>query len=302
VIFSLADARYIPFPKPLDLLVVNSHTRRVLSGAQRVEYARNRFAYSMALTVLQEELRKSGWQEKEASSMHRLSRITPDALGGLRQLYQLLQRIPVSIDMETLRQRYNPPGLQSEYERYFGDLEAHLQPQAIPLRGPLLFGVAESERARLFPETLMAGDYELAGQLMSAGHDGDRVCDAAGNAFSPNIGDAALETLARKESPITDQPGAYGASSPALDMLVDAALQAGALGACLTGAGIAGAVLVLCRKENSAALSRSLAQLLQQESYARCARLRAPLDAKTAMESVVTNHSTAGADEVVSDG
>lgn len=297
--FSLEEACYIPFPTSLDLLVVNSHTRRVLSGAQRVDYARNRFAYSMALTVLQAELRKSGWPDEKITTMDRLSRITPEALGGPGKLYQLLQHIPVSIDIDTLQQRYNSPGLQSEYNRYFGDLEADLQPQTIPLRGPLLFGIAESERARLFPEMLTAGDYELAGHLMTTGHNGDRVCDTNGNTFSPNISDIMLKTLVRKDAPVTDQPGAYGASSPALDMLVDAALQAGALGACLTGAGIAGAILVLCEKEDTAVVRHTLARILQQESYANCAKIAEPLDANTAIRSVVVNQPTSGAGEII---
>ena len=299
---SLKGARYIPFPKSLDLLVVNSHTRRVLSGAQRVDYARNRFAYSMALTVLQAELRKSGWTPEKAAFLDRLSRITPTSLGGLKPLYQVLRHIPVSIDIESLRQRYNPPGLDSEYERYFGDLEKELQPQTIPLRGPLLFGIAESERARLFPEMLAAGDYELAGQLMTIGHNGDRVRDAAGKAFSPNISDVMLKTLAQKEVPITDQSGAYGASSPALDMLADTAMQAGALGACLTGAGIAGAMLVLCEKEDTDVIRHSLARTLQQQTYARRATLTTPLDADTARRAVVVNHSTAGAGALLPEG
>ena len=297
--FSLEGARYIPFPQSLDLLVVNSHTRRTLSGEQRLDYAKNRFAYSMALVVLQRELRISGWSEEAAAAMNRLSRITPDAVGGVSEIYRLLQRIPLSIDIESLQQRYHPPGLVSEYKRYFGDLEEHLQPKTIPLRGPLLFGIAESERARLFPEILEAGDYELAGQLMTVGHNGDRVRKPDGDHFSTNINDAMMQTLAEQEALITEQPGAYGASSPALDMLVDTAMQAGALGACLTGAGIAGAILVLCDKEDTDVVSHALARTLQQEIYAGRANLAMPLHADTASHAIVVNHPTAGAGEVL---
>lgn len=297
--FSIDGARYIPFPQSVDLLVVNSHTRRTLSGEQRLDYAKNRFAYSMALVVMQEELRRAGWTDEKTAAMDRLSRITPDAVGGIPEMYHLLQHIPLSIDIESLQQRYQPPGLDSEYERYFGDLEKYLQPKTIPLRGPLLFGIAESERARLFPEILAAGDYELAGQLMTVGHNGDRVRKPDGTPFSINIGDEMMQSLAEKEALITEQPGVYGASSPALDMLADTAMQAGALGACLTGAGIAGAVLVLCDKEDTDVVRHALARTLQQEIYARRANLSMPLDADTASRAVVVNHSTAGAGEVL---
>ena len=299
--FCLDSARYIAFPDALDVLVVNSHTRRTLSGAQQLEYSRNRFAYSMALTVLRAELKNSGMPIEKVYQMDRLSRITPDALGDLSNLYRILQRIPLTIDIELLQQRYNPPDLEGEYKRYFGEIDKEIQPKSIPLRGPLLFGIAESERARLFPEMLETGSYEQAGRLMSVGHDGDRVRNSDGTPFATDISDEMLETLAQENAPLASQPGAYGASSPALDMLVDAALAAGALGASLTGAGIAGAMLVLCLKKDTEAISHALAQTLQMESYTRCANLRASLDAETAKESVVINYSTAGAGELVPD-
>ncbi|MCK5863073.1 MAG: hypothetical protein KAH38_11340 [Candidatus Hydrogenedentes bacterium] len=299
--FSLDGARYTTFPEALDLLVVNSHTRRTLSGAERLEYSRNRFAYSMALIVLRAELKHFGWTSKTVMKMDRLSRITPDTLGGVSNLYQILQRIPEMLSIKELQERYHPPNLTSEYTRYFGELDTKIQPTHIPLRGPLLFGIAESERARLFPKVLEEGDYERAGQLMSVGHDGDRVHSPDGTPFSTNISDAMMAVLSRKKAAVILQPGAYGASSPALDILVDTALEAGALGASLTGAGIAGAILVLCRKENTTAIHQALAQILQQESYARHANLSVPLDAETAAQSIVINQSTSGAGELIPD-
>ena len=299
--FTLDNARYVPFPAALDLLVVDSHTKRTLSGAHRLQYTLNRFAYSMALTVLQAELVRSGWSLDAAQQLDRLSRITPDALGGAAVLYELLQRIPETISLETLRKRYAPPELDSEYVRYFGEGDAADRPRRIPLRGPLLFGIAESERARVFPDALASGDYEEAGMLMNVGHDGDRVRVAGDAPYVSEISDMVLEILARDQAPVVLQPGAYGASSPALDMLVDAALHADALGASLTGAGIAGAVLVLCHREHSSAIRVALARILQTEAYARSANLAAPLDEDTADKAVTINHSVAGACEVCLD-
>ena len=255
----------------------------------------------MALTVMREELKCLGWNDEKAAAMDRLSRITADSIGGVGVLYRLLKRIPESIDIDLLRQRYNPPGFMEEYNRYFGDMEERLQPRQIPLRGPLLFGIAESERARIFPDVLENSNFDLAGKLMYIGHDGDRVRDRHGALFFTDISDSTMETLAVEESPVVLQPGAYGASSPALDMLVDAAQDAGALGACLTGAGIAGAVLVLCRKENTDYIRQALATTLQQESYSRCAGLAGRLDATTALGAVTVNHPTAGACEITLD-
>ncbi len=293
--FRLDGARYVPFPEALDLLVVHSHTKRRLSGAQRLQYTLNRFAYSMALTVLQAELMRSGWTSAEAQHMDRLSRITPETLGGIEAVYDILRRIPLHIDLETLRKQYAPTGLDEEYARYFGDMPTSDQPKQIPLRGPLMFGIAESERARLFPEALASGDYARAGAFMTAGHNGDRVQNADGTPYSADISDAALEALAGNKAPLPLQPGAYGASSPALDALVDAALDAGALGACLTGAGIAGAVLALCRHADATAVRRAWRRLLQSDAYAERAHLPAPLDAETAAQAITANHSVGGA-------
>jgi galactokinase len=47
-------------------------------------------------------------------------------------------------------------------------------------------------------------------------------------------------------------------SSPALDQLVHAALESGALGARLTGAGLGGCAVVFCQKRDLAAVRRGL--------------------------------------------
>jgi len=152
--FSLDNARYHPFPHDLALLVIHSHTKRNLSGAQRVQYSLNRFAYSVALPVLRAEMLRAGWDAETVTSLDRLSRLTPDALGGPARIYELLLNIPEAIGLDALRKRYALPDLDEAYARYFDGLPPEERPRQIPLRGPLLFGIAESERARLFPELL----------------------------------------------------------------------------------------------------------------------------------------------------
>lgn len=296
--FSLEGARYLSFPDDISLLVINSHTSRNLSGAQRVQYSLNRFAYSMALTVLRAELLLAGWDTGEVRRFDRLSRLTPEALGGPSRVYQLLLGVPEWINLDDLRRRYAPPGLNEAYARYFDGLPREEQPTEIPLRGPLLFGIAESERARRFPELLERGAYEQAGVLMNTGHDGDRVVGRDGKPYGMEIGDAALDTLARQHLPLVLCPGRYGASSQALDALTDAACEAGALGASLTGAGIAGAVLALCRAGDEKQVSSGVLQCLKSPSYARLADWRVAPSAAELEASVVANHAVAGAGEL----
>src|SRR5690606_35219988 len=110
----------------------------------------------------------------------RLSRISPERLGGHGALYQVLARIPERLPLDSLRRQYDLPDLDPEYERYFGTLPARLRPAEIGLRGPLLYGIAESERARHFAAAVELGALDRAGALMTTGHDGDRCVDRAG--------------------------------------------------------------------------------------------------------------------------
>ncbi len=297
----LSAARRVPFPDDLAVLVIDSHTTRSLSGAQLVEYTRNRFAYSLALEVLRQELAAMGKDAEAIAGIRYLSDLNAARLadwGGPPFLYGCLKRIDESIDIATLGARYDLPQLPGEYERYFGTVEEELRPTTINLRGPLLFGIAESERARVFPDLLARGDFEEAGGMMTVGHDGDRVLDRRGVRFASDVGDASLDRLAESAAPVECCPGSYGASSPALDFIVDEALDAGALGASLTGGGIAGAVLVLSLKPDAGRICEAIASQLATEGYQRVAMLEEPIGSGLATASIVRNHAVAGVGEI----
>ena len=297
--FSTADARAIALPDNLRVLVINSYTHRSISGAEKIAYTLNRFAYSMAMEIFQQTLRNAGYPQETVAACGRLSNITPEALGGGDALYAVLRQIPESISLAELRNRCVLPDLDREFQRYFGDVPPARQPQEIGLRGPLLFGIAESERARRFATALESGDHHRAGQLMTIGHDGDRRVDQAGSTIQQRSDDAWLQECASGGLPIEECAGVYGASSPALDYLVDAALAHGALGASLTGAGIAGTVLALCNAKDTTALAEGVRSAMTHRDYQSAARLRAPLTPGQLAESVLVNSAVAGACEVM---
>jgi galactokinase len=288
--------QYIDFPDNLAVLAIHSHTHRNLSGPQLVAYTANRFAYSMAMEILRQELCNTGWSHEEAARLDRLSRMTPEALGGDAAIFQLLQRIPETASLETLRQRYALPDLEEAYTQCFGGVPEAARPTEIGLRGPLLFGLAESERARVFFQALQEGDGKRAGQTMTIGHQGDRVQNADGSPRHCPLDDT---TLKQWHAPLWQHPGDYRASSPILDGIVDAALQAGALGACLTGAGMAGTVLALCPHKDLETLQRALRQHLGSQAYAQAARLNTPLRGNDLEEAVMVNAAPQGAGEIV---
>ena len=124
----------------------------------------------------------------------------------------------------------------------------------------------------------------------------DKVDDAA--VATEDDEDSVLDRLAADGLPIERCPGAYGASSPALDALVDAARDAGALGASLTGAGIAGAVLALCRAEDADRVAEAVRDRLAAPDYPERANRDAPLTDAEITEAVVVNHPTASACEI----
>lgn len=290
-----AAARHIAVSDEIRVLVANSFTERSISGDQLVDYTRNRFAYAMALAIVRHELRGMGVPEPVVEACDRLAHLTPDRLGPHTEgqgMLGVIARVPEELSIDELRCRYDVPDLDEQYERHFGGVETARRPDRIALRGPLLFGVAESERARIFGECIERGDHAQAGRLMSMGHDGDRVRRPDGRLCSVDVSDAALRRAANEGTPVEMLSGAYGASSPALDWLVDQFFLAGALGASLTGAGLAGTVVALCDADRADMIKDQVRTAMAGDQFAS---LRGgALDVSQVAAGVVVNAAPAG--------
>ncbi|GMU93360.1 MAG: hypothetical protein AMXMBFR4_24180 [Candidatus Hydrogenedentota bacterium] len=299
---SASNVRNFAFPGDLRVLVINSFTVRSLSGAQHVEYVRNRFAYSLALDIFRQDLRRHGVDEHSVADMRWLSDVVRyvkriDGTGSI--VFDWLRGVPETVTLDSLRSGYTLPTLDETYDRYFGRVEDSIRPRSFAMRGPLLFGIAESARARVFPDVLRSDStYNEVGALMNAGHDGDRRFDAAGQPWGFDCGDAVLQRLAENAAPIERVPGAYGASSRALDALVDCARRAGAVGACLTGAGIAGSILALCTAGNEDAVAERVRAFLASAEYSAIAGLSGRLSDAAVGDGVVVNRAPTAACEI----
>ncbi len=299
--FDSSGATRIPFPGDLRVLVINSHTERSISGAQLVEYTRNRFAYSMAIEIFRQDLAALGFPKSAVAEIDGLPGLAPYSLeqaGGAGILYDVLLRIPEQLSLEDLARRYDLPDLTASYEEYFGSAPPELRPTSIELRGPLVYGIAESERARLFIGALQRNDYAEAGHLMSLGHDGDRRISPDGAAHDCCVSDRAIQDLRTAKQAIEHCSGVYGASTPSLDALVDAAHAGGALGASLTGAGLAGTVLALCKPESVEGVTEAVRARLRARDYASLAGLEGSLTEGQLSDSVLLNTATAAAGEL----
>jgi galactokinase len=144
-----------------------------------------------------------------------------------------------------------------------------------PIRGVVLFGLAEMERARRFAAEMKAGRIEELGRLMNISHDGDRVISIAADGSerpyrAPTSNDYIRSLIDDLESGNLDrakraqlqwQPGSYHCSLPEIDRMVHISRQTkGVVGAQLAGAGLGGCMMVLAHRD---AVSNLVANLTQ---------------------------------------
>lgn len=297
----IGETRPVNFPRELSVIVADSCAKRSLSGAQRTAYSTNRFAYAIALEVIRQELAAGGMRHGSVASVDRLARLTPalfEGTDGRRALYELAASLPEEISVEQLGLVYDLPYLEATYDFYFGSAPPEERPEIIKLRGPVFFGIAESERARVFPTLLEGEEVEKAGELMSIGHNGDRVVRADGSPYTFDVGDTALGLYIKSGRQIYAYPGVYGASIPALDALVDTALAAGALGASLTGGGMGGVIMALCRNEDASRVADALRRVLGMKGYAGLLGRDQPMPESEAAAAVLENRTVAAASEL----
>ena len=121
------------------------------------------------------------------------------------------------------------PGRETFLEQQFA---THDEPAGgYHIRMVIAYGIAESARSRDLKDVLNRNRVDLYGELMNVSHDGDRI-DLDAPRFDPSK-DLHL------------QPGDYNCSIPEIDEMVDVALDAGAAGAQISGAGLGGSMMVL---------------------------------------------------------
>lgn len=129
-----------------------------------------------------------------------------------------------------------------------------------PIRGVVLYGLAESERASRFAPLLRENRIAEIGEMMNVSHDGDRVSrsspDGREEEFRAPTSNGHLLGLiedleSRKpervlQAQLHRQPGCYACSIPEIDRMVDISTRVpGVAGAQLAGAGLGGCMMAL---------------------------------------------------------
>jgi N-acetylgalactosamine kinase len=263
--FGFRVQEVVPFPEELVLLVCDSGVK-----AQKTTNAKDQFNHRVACYRIGLLLIKELFPQY-ASLLHHLRDVNVRTLGvPLSWIYKILLRLPEQATQEELREML--PGV--DLDVYFS---THRPPRdgLYPIRGVVLYGLAECERSRLFADALKGSRIVEIGRLMNVSHDGDRVSRWTANDEqqpyqSPTSNGYLLDLIEDLESgdparvlgaQLEQQPGSYHCSVSEIDHMVDIALRTpGIVGAQLAGAGLGGCMMVLAHGDAVPALVDNLAR------------------------------------------
>lgn len=270
----IAHVGYLPFrieeileaPEAYQVMLADSHVQSArTSEAMNVFNARN-CSYNLGLALLKQR------NPETASMVEYVRDLDPSKMGWpTSDIYKLLLKVPPVLTRRQFRQL-----LSTEYsEMIERNFTTHPDPGRYDVRGVLLFGAAESMRSRIGVEYLRKGEIDRFGRLMSISHDGDRVAvrgaDGKYRRSAEDCSDADLHRLIDDlacEDPdrvlkaqLYMQPGSYRCSTPVIDGMVDIVNAVpGVAGAQMAGAGLGGCIMVLARRERTAAVRRALSR------------------------------------------
>ncbi len=226
---------YLPFPDGYQIIIFDSGIQANKTGAAGQKFNEKTATYEIGEVFL-----RNGLEARHPESIRSVVADRKDLdvekkfhLGDVveclaqPEIYALIESLPERIDRrELLRQL---PGRETFLEQQFA---THDEPAGgYHIRMVIAYGIAESARSRDLKDVLNRNRVDLYGELMNVSHDGDRI-DLDAPRFDPSK-DLHL------------QPGDYNCSIPEIDEMVDVALDAGAAGAQISGAGLGGSMMVL---------------------------------------------------------
>jgi N-acetylgalactosamine kinase len=261
--FEFAVEDIVPFPREHALLVCDSGVK-----AQKTTNAKDQFNHRVACyrigTLL---IRKS--LPQYAPLIQHLRDVNTRTLNiPISWIYKILLHLPERATREELKELLPEESLKPLFD-------SHRQPPDgnYPIRGVVLYGLAECARSRHFAEALKCADLRQVGRLMNVSHDGDRIVrlstgeqliphtSPTGNSYLLGlIDDLESGDLERvRKAQLQWQPGDYHCSIPQIDRMVDLSLRVeGVLGAQLAGAGLGGCMMVLVHQDAVSAVCTQL--------------------------------------------
>ncbi len=273
--FGFAVQEIVPFPDDYVLAVCDSGIKAQKTANARDQFNHRVACYRMGLRLIRKLF------PQYAPLVHHLRDVNVRTLGvPLSWIYKILLRLPEQATRDQLRAML--PDAEVDSRRGEQVLDAlfatHRPPEdgLYPIRGVVLYGLAECERSRLLADALKANRIAEIGRLMNVSHDGDRVMRSTAEGrqepwWAPTSNGYLLDLIDDLESGIPErvvgaqlewQPGSYHCSVPEIDFMVDIALgRQGVVGAQLAGAGLGGCMMVLAHRD---AIPELLANLKRQ--------------------------------------
>ncbi len=202
--------------------------------------------------------------------IHHLRDINPQRLGVSEyEIYQMLSDIPLFIKPEELFSEI-PSQYHDKVKRI---ISSHKSPEKYNLRSALFYGITECERSRKSSVLLSEGHIEDFAEVMNISHNGDRVSSLTDDGvvdYDYLLTDDKLALLTEQskngdsDSLLYKQGGGYACSVTEIDVLIDKVLrEKGVLGAQISGAGLGGCIMILCRKDSE----NDVLEFLQKEYY-----------------------------------
>ena len=256
--FDFGVEEVIDFPDKYIMAICDSGIEARKSSGAKDQFNHRVSCYRIGFMLLKKMF------PQYANALHHLRDVNTTTLGvPLSWIYKMLLRLPEQ-------------ATRAELEALLPEIDltvfwnSHKEPQdgQYPIRGVVLYGLAECARSARYADCLKKGDMKEIGKLMQRSHDGDRVSQN-GKPYSAPVDNATLLNLIEDlesgepekviSAQLCYQPGAYGCSLPDIDRMVDLSLECpGVVGAQLAGAGLGGCMMVMVEKSHMQELSEYL--------------------------------------------
>jgi N-acetylgalactosamine kinase len=263
--FEFAVENIVPFLTEHALLVCDSGLK-----AQKTTNAKNQFNHRVACYRIGTLLIKKFFPQYAPLIQHLRDVNTRTLNIPLGWIYKILLHLPEKVARDELRELIPADKLQPLFDSHEEPADGNY-----PIRGVVLYGLAECERSRRFADALKEADLGEIGRLMNVSHDGDRVVrmsaegevvphvSPTGNSYLLGLIDdlesGDLERVMRAQ--LQWQPGDYHCSIAEIDRMVDISLGVdGVLGAQLAGAGLGGCMMLLVHEKAIPAVSSVLGE------------------------------------------
>jgi N-acetylgalactosamine kinase len=261
--FSILDI--VPFPKDYALVVCDSGLKAQKTGNARDLFNHRVCCYRIGFLLIKR------YFPQFASALSHLRDVNPKHLNlPLSGIYRILLRLPKTATRDELR-AFLP---DADLDIFFNQ---HVPPPdgLYPIRGVVLFGLAEMARAKLFADAMKENRVEAIGRLMNVSHDGDRVIsinsDLVETPYQAPTSNEYIQGLIEdlesgdrarvNRAQLQWQPGSYHCSLPEIDRMVHIALQTpGVAGAQMAGAGLGGCMMVFTRRDVVSNLIHNLSE------------------------------------------